>query len=140
MDNDLQAIQQLVRELYRSISFQSKQPPDWTALKGCFWDRAQLIRAGLSGIEHYNLERFIEWVEQARANGLGSFQEEETDASTHMMGSLAHRASHYRATIEGGAIEGVNSIQMLKCQGQWRIISLLWDVPAPNGSGRFPPA
>lgn len=131
MDNDLQAIQQLMRELYQSISFQRNQPPDWSTLRNCFWDKAQLIRAGLSGIEHYTMDRFSEWVEQARSNGLGSFLEEETDASTHMMGSLAHRASHYRATIEGGSIEGVNSIQLLKSQGEWKIISLLWDVPAP---------
>lgn len=131
MDNDLQAIQLLIRELYQSISFKRNEPPDWTTFKGHFWDKAQLIRAGPSGIEHYTLEHFVEWVERARASGLGAFREVENDASTHMMGNLAHRASHYRATLENGAIEGVNSIQLLKHEGSWKVISLLWDVPPP---------
>ena len=131
MDNDLRAIQKLIRELYQAISFQRNQPPDWTTLKSHFWEKAQLVRAGLSGIEHYDMERFSEWVEGARANGLSSFQEEETDASTLILGNLAHRASHYKVTLESGSVEGVNSIQILKHQGKWKIISMLWDVPPP---------
>ncbi|MBN9418832.1 hypothetical protein ABS71_17245 [bacterium SCN 62-11] len=131
MDNDVQAIAQLVRELYLAVSFERNKPPDWPALGRILWPKAQLVRAGLSGIEHYTLEQFMEWVETARANGLASFLEEETDASTHLMGQIAHRSSHYRATLDGGTIEGVNSIQMLKYDGQWKIISLLWDVPPP---------
>ena len=131
MDNDLRAIQKVMKELYQSISFDRKKAPDWITLKGHFWEKAQLVRAGPGGIEHYDLERFSQWVESARANGLVSFQEEETDASTHIMGSLAHRASHYQASIEGGSIVGVNSIQLLKHQGKWKILSMLWDVPPP---------
>lgn len=132
MDNDLQAVQLLIRELYQSISFKRNEPPDWTTFQGHFWGQAQLIRSGISGIEQYTLERFIAWVEQARSNGLVAFQEVENDASTHMMGNLAHRASHFRATLDSGTIEGVNSIQLLKYDGQWKVISLLWDVPPPN--------
>lgn len=132
MSNDLRSIQKLIRELYQSICFDRKQAPDWTTLQSQFWDQAQLVRAGLNGIEHYDLQRFRYWVEGARSNGLVSFQEEEIDASTHIMGNLAHRASHYKATIEGGSIQGVNSIQLLKHQGQWKIVSMLWDVPPPR--------
>ncbi|MBS2036822.1 hypothetical protein JST97_17660 [bacterium] len=135
MDNDLQAIHQLVRQLYLAISFNSQSGPDWEVLRGHFWERGQLVRSGLAGIEYYSVEQFTEWVDQARANGLTSFQEEETDASTHLMGNLAHRASHYRATLDegrGGTVEGINSMQILKSNGQWKVVSLLWDVPAPT--------
>jgi len=134
MDNDLQAIQLLIRELYSSISFNRQQAPNWEVLRSHFCDRGQLVRVGLSGVEHYSVSEFIEWVEQARSNGLVSFQEEETDASTHLMGELAHRTSHYRATLDdgrGGSIEGINSIQILKTGGKWKVVSLLWDVPTP---------
>lgn len=120
MDNDL-----------RAISFDRNKAPDWTTLKSHYWEKGRLVRAGLSGIEHYDLASFSQWVESARANGLASFQEEETDGSTHIMGNLAHRASHYQATIEGGSTVGVNSIQLLKHQGSWKIFSMLWDVPPP---------
>ncbi|MFN8610015.1 MAG: hypothetical protein U0931_20910 [Vulcanimicrobiota bacterium] len=134
MDNDLQAIHQLVRKLYLSISFSRQGGPDWDVLREHFWEHGQLVRSGLSGIEYYTVEQFIEWVESARDNGLSAFQEEETESSTHLMGSLAHRASHYRASLDegrGGTIEGINSIQILKSNGHWKIVSLLWDVPPP---------
>ena len=134
MDNDLQAIHQLVRQLYLAISFNRQGGPDWDVLRSHFWEKGQLVRSGLSGIEYYTVEQFTEWVDTARANGLGSFQEEETDSTTHLMGHLAHRASHYKATLDdghGGSVEGINSIQILKSDGQWKIVSLLWDVPPP---------
>jgi hypothetical protein len=131
MDSDLKAIQKLIRQLYQSVSFHRSRTPDWHTLQQAFWPKAQLVRSGLQNIETYRLDQFMDWVDRARAQGLVAFSEEETDASTHIMGNLAHRSSHYRATVEGDTIEGVNSIQMLKHEGKWKIISILWDVPTP---------
>lgn len=130
MENDLRSIQDLCRKLYASISFSATDPPVWDRMRGLFHANGQLIRNLTGGPEVFTVETFIQWIEKSRRDGLASFFEEETDHSTHVMGGLAHRASHYRSTVGGtGQIEGVNSIQLMKCEGEWKILSLAWEVP-----------
>lgn len=132
MDNDLQGIQQTVRQLYACISFTTDYPPNWTGLSRLFLGDGQLVRNLEGGPEHFTLSAFREWVEKARQAGLASFHEEETDSSTHLMGSLAHRASHYRATVggpQGGSVDGINSVQLMKVEDEWKVVSLAWAVP-----------
>lgn len=132
MDNDLRSIQELCRKLYGSISFSKDEPPVWERMRGLFHPQGQLFRNLSNGTEVFTVETFIQWIEKSRRDGLVSFFEEETDHSTHVMGSLAHRASHYRSTVggpSGGQIEGVNSIQLMKCDGEWKVLSLAWEVP-----------
>lgn len=135
MDNDVSAIQEVVQQLYASISFTAEFPPDWERLRGLFVGPGQLVRNLAQGPEMLTVDTFQVWVENARGTGLTTFHEEETDSSTHLMDTLAHRASHYRATVggpQGGTIEGVNSIQLIQCNGGWKILSLAWDVPNPG--------
>jgi len=132
VDNDLQAIQQLVNQLYSCISFGVDTPPNWERLRHLFLGEGQLIRNHARGPEAFTLKSFQKWVEKARSDGLQSFFVLVTDSSTHQLGTLAHRASHYHATVggpNGGVIEGVNSIQLMKCEGEWKVLSLAWEVP-----------
>lgn len=132
MENDLRTIEEVIRLLYASVSFDANNPPTWDRLRRLFHPRGQLFRNLRETQEVYSVETFIQWVNKARQQGLVSFFEEETDASTHLMGGLAHRTSHYKASTGGpsGAIQvGINSIQMMKCDGEWKVLSLAWEVP-----------
>lgn len=129
MESDLKAIEEVVRRLYESISFGLEDPPNWDRLRRSFHPKGQLIRNVGEEQEVYSVERFVQWVTRARQQGLATFSEVETDASTHLMGSIAHRASHYRATTGGTTQIGVNSIQLMKCDGEWKVLSLAWEVP-----------
>lgn len=131
-DSDLSQITQTCGGLYAALSFNDQRPPNWDQLRRLFVDKGHLVRLRANGAEHFEIEDFIAWVERARRDGLKSFVEVETDSSTHLMGGLAHRASHYKATVggpSGGTIEGINSIQLVRCEDEWRVLSLAWEIP-----------
>ena len=114
-------VNQLIAQLYGAMG----SPQDWRTMRSLFWKKAQLVCATPHATESYTLSQFIEWVEQ---DNPVDYHPEETQAITHFMGDVAHRASHYRA----GERIGINSIQLLKIEGHWKIISLLWDTKGRN--------
>lgn len=135
MDN-LEALDQLTRDLYAAISFEEGGEPELEKLKRLFLPQGLLIN---NNSEEYPViwdpEEFIATFRQQIDSGaVISFREREIAGRTELFGTVAHRLSTYEArfrTADGDfPVRGINSIQYLKTDNSWRVVSILWNDEA----------
>jgi hypothetical protein len=80
------------------------------------------------------LEFIAAYRQQIDSGEVASFVEKEIAGRTALFGTIAHRLSTYEAlfrTVGGDiSIRGINSIQYLKTENAWRVVSILWNDEA----------
>jgi hypothetical protein len=140
--NDLETIDLRTKELYAAITFVPGKHPDLNRLKSLFLLPGILINNNEENPVVWDLETFVEiYREQLSSGAVASFTEEEISRRTEIFGNIAHRFSTYRARIQAGDSEsvilGINSIQFIKTQGAWQVVSIIWndqkeDRPIPE--------
>ncbi|GJM20019.1 MAG: hypothetical protein DHS20C14_22320 [Phycisphaeraceae bacterium] len=137
-----------VEGLYGVISGDAGEERDWEAFRGMFLDdsasmTAQRQEAVANGVawSFFSMtpDRYVEqaggWFERR------AFYERGIANEIEVYGSLAHVWSTYQAFDTPDAagppvIEGINSIQLVKTDGGWKVLSLAWvDV---NRAGEIP--
>ena len=122
----------LIKKLYDSISFKVGDKPDTEQMESLFIEEATLINynqkepALMTPAEFsVRLHRLI------NEGGISAFTEEEIFEHTDKFGKIAHRLSTYKAvmTQNGKTTEhyGINSIQMILINDNWRINSIIWN-------------
>ena len=89
-----------------------------------------------AGREVFDLEGYIRNFEAMIADGrLPSFHEKESAARIEQYGDIAHSFSTYEARSAPDSLDvlfrGINSIQLLRTDGKWRIVSLIWHREGP---------
>ncbi len=136
-----QAINQLITDAYKVITFEKGTTPDYVAMKSLFTPKATLINFREDSLSSYYIDEFIEEFKAGNfASELTAFDEKELGGKTEYFGKIGHRISAY-ATKFNDAEEigerGVNSFQVLNVNGKWLINSIIWDVeksgqPIPN--------
>ncbi|MHB8874884.1 MAG: Cif family virulence factor [Myxococcaceae bacterium] len=144
MDDSL-AVRETLDALYAWIS----GPPgerDPEALAALFTQAGRLgptrPAAGGCTFEPRDPEAFAAEVNEALAGK--AFYEAELECSVLVFGNLAHAWSLYESRSGEGAVSlgrGVNSVQLLKQGGRWKVLSMVWDTeradnPLPR---RYPP-
>jgi hypothetical protein len=134
--NDREAIDLLTADLYAAISFEADGEPDLEKLKRLFLPQGLLIN---NNSEEYPViwdpEEFIAtYRQQIESGAVLSFLEKEIAGRTDLFGTVAHRLSTYEArfrTADGDfPVRGINSIQYLKTDNSWRVVSILWNDEA----------
>jgi hypothetical protein len=127
-----EALDEVLRELYRAISFPEGGSPDWEGMAKLFLGCARITRITPEARDEFDVDTFLAMLTELLESGIyTSFFESEVGRRTELFGSMAHVLSAYEtkrnaeATARLGA--GVNSIQLVREKETWRILSLLWD-------------
>jgi len=142
---DLSTIDAAIEGLYASISGPKGQERDWEMYDAVFAENARMgAVVGAADGE----TRFIEMTPDDYKAQSGpflvtaGFTEKETHRVLEVYGTVAHAWSSYHGTFVRengveGTVTGINSIQLVKQDGQWRVTSIQWestdtagDIPA----------
>ncbi|WKV13559.1 hypothetical protein [Marivirga harenae] len=131
-DQDVQSVDAIMSALTAVISGPAEEERDWERFKYLFSADAKLIPTQKSetGEVSYNYWTPEEYVKMYQTNRGGTaFYEQELFRITESFGNIAHCFSTYAVrTSEDGPIErrGINSIQLLKGEDRWYIMSVFW--------------
>lgn len=146
MEFDLTTVDGMIQALYRCISFEPGGEPNWQQFRQLFLPQSQLLKAGAIGPKGSPVLTIDEFIEQTHAFVGESllqrhgFVETEIMRKTEGFGRIAHIFSTYASRFASGSSKpisrGTNSIQMLRKDGRWWLVSLVWDE---EGRGRVLP-
>ena len=124
-------IDYLTRDFYRAISFGNSQAPDFGPVKMLFFGQGILVNNSFNKPVTFTAESFIGAMESQVAEGnIEQFMEREIHSKTAVFGKAAHRISVYEYNFADHKVQklprGVNFIQFLQIDGNWRILSMAW--------------
>jgi hypothetical protein len=115
-----------IRDLYAVISGPAG-PRDWDKFKGLFVPEGRLVPVGSNGPTILTPQGYVE---RAGASFMKEgFFESEIARRIERYGNVAHVFSTYesrRAVGEKPFARGINSIQLVRTGGQWKILSITW--------------
>jgi hypothetical protein len=125
-------IDELMDLFYRVISFEEGGTPDWESMGQLFSKQARITRVTPEAIDYLDLKSFRCMAEELiEVGAFTSFFERETARRVDRFGSVMHVASAYETRISPDAVDyierGVNSLQLVREDGSWKICSLCWD-------------
>ena len=132
LKNDLQAIDDLTADLYRSICFEKGGRPPVDKLHDLFIPQGLMINNSEETPLLMSVESFIQSFRSRIEDGtIVSFMEKELSNITEIFGKIAHRFSTYETkfdlTREEPFTVGINSIQFVEIGGRWLISSIVWN-------------
>ncbi len=132
---DLSTIDGTIEGLYASISGPAGQERDWEMYDAVFTDTARMgAVVGAADGESQLIE--MTPAEYKAQSGpflvTAGFTERETHRVLEVYGTVAHAWSSYHGTFvrqngDAGEVTGINSIQLIKQDGQWRVTSIQWE-------------
>lgn len=126
------AIGRLLEKLYAVISFEESGEPDWQGLEEIFSNHARITRITPEGTDHLDPQSFLAMTRDlVDAGAYTSFYELEVSRTVQRFGDIAQIWSTYETRRNKTAREplgrGINSIQLIRERGSWRVLGLLWD-------------
>lgn len=125
--NDLDAV---IRAMYESVCFEPGERPDWSVEKAIFAPGARMVRVHDGGVFEMDLQSYRADIDRMiDAGELPSFWEAEIWRRTDLFDDVAHVLSAYEARRSKGGVtigRGVNSIQLFRRDGRWRISAMIW--------------
>lgn len=121
----------IISDLYESISFTKNSSPDYETFKSLFKDGAQLISVGDTTSHTLSPADYEQAMTQQRESGkLIAFEERELHRETETFGNIMHVFSTYQTHVETPegtqSSRGINSIQFIKEDRKWKIVSITW--------------
>lgn len=145
---DLAAIDAVIAETYASISGPVGQKRDRQRMAAVFAEGATLTAMRPTSKEYTAFtcspmtpdqyaDQSIDALEQM------GFTESEIGRTLEVYGTIAHAFSAYEGhfTDEKGQpqmVKGINSMQLVKVNGQWKMYTILWDQQWPEGRNPVP--
>lgn len=129
----------LTAALYRVVS----APPaerDWDAIRPHYHPEARLVRTGVDAngapfVKVFTLDAYIENVRQLLPEDT-RFSEVEVAQESVVFGNVARLTSVYEFTWqsprENRRGRGVNFFTLVRENGQWRVMSIVWDNERPG--------
>ena len=131
-ETDQARIDALIKALYEVISFDEGGEPDWERMRGLFSPHGRITRVTPEGTDYLDVPGFQELAKDAFDLGTYTrFFEIEVLRDERQFGGLAHVLSAYETRQSQSAREpfarGVNSLQLVKELGEWKVLSLFWD-------------
>jgi hypothetical protein len=129
----------VVRELYDMVTFPAGTTPDWDEFRTLFLPGSVVVlRTSREGTSVFTLEEFIQdwlrFIEGSNVEASG-FTERILRTHTTEFGDIAHVWVLYEAEIPGRgrpAQAGVDSFQLVRRDGAWKIASILNEIPIPG--------
>lgn len=131
---DLGEIDKVVNKLYANITFKPKQSPTLSKLKDIFYGKGLFINNSADDPMTFTLQEFTDKIRgQVKSGKVKAFREEELSSKVELFGKVAHCFSTYESGyILAGRDDyvtkrGINSIQLIKVNGKWLIVSVTWN-------------
>lgn len=124
----------MVQDLYAAVSGPAGSRPDRDRLTELLHPSARMCRTESRGdappfFRIMDAQTWLENVEALVTNR--GFFEFELVHSAEVYGNVAHVISHYEGWRDAQKSErlkrGMNSMQFLRVDGQWRVFSIVWD-------------
>lgn len=138
-NDDVETVENFVKDLYKLVSFSPNNLPDWDKVKAKFLKEAVIIL--YNGQDTYNIhsresfiEDFINFIKNFEIETIG-FNENVVSCKTNIIGNMAHCFVLYEASIPGRQNppqKGIDSFQLLKRGGEWRIVSITNEIVRPG--------
>ena len=129
----------VVRELYDIVTFPAETSPDWDQLRSLFLPEAVVVlRTSREETSIFSLEGFVEdWLRFIDGSNVKETGFTERIIRTHstVFGDIAHIWVLYEAEIPGWERPpqaGVDSFQLVRREGSWRIASITNEIPTPE--------
>lgn len=137
-------LDELIQAFYDVISFEDGGAPDWENMATLFSKHARITRVTPEAIDYMDLASFRNMAEELLEVGaFTSFFERELGRRVDRFGGVIHIASAYETRVAPSAVDfierGVNSLQLIREDGQWKILSLCWDIGAPFSPSNWQP-
>lgn len=127
--------EQTVEKLYKLVTFEAGDSPDWNAVKDLFLkDAVIVLRNTRTENTIYDLAGFVDefkrFIEEDRVIESG-FSETILKKQTMVFGDIASFLVLYEAKIPGTERKnlGVDQFSLIKKDGIWKIVSIINEVP-----------
>jgi hypothetical protein len=133
---ELSSPDSIVRRLYEAISFGRGEAPNWSATLALFFAGARLVTPRMPLVEGVYSKNVEEWMADFQAYierySVGEFMEIEIASEVRVFRDIAHVFSAYESRRSKEDPEplarGLNSFQLVKSNGRWWIVNVLWDL------------
>lgn len=137
--SDEKRIQALITELYALVSGPGDKQRDWAREAELFMPQAHMIRTNVdaAGATSPEIMRAADYGENFERKMAGrDFHEVEVHNVIEVFGNIAHAFSTYEAYEDAGLTRflkrGINSIQLYRVDGVWKIAGMVWDDERPG--------
>ena len=145
---DYSTIDGIMTELYASVTRAPGDPFPWDRLRAIMHPEGRMLpqRAQTGGESRLmDVDAFIDWIDQAWDPVIGTpgdqgFFERQINVVVEEYGDIAHALTTYeKGPYEPRQIiaRGINSVQLVKRDDRWYILSITWDEE--NTAGPLPP-
>lgn len=133
------APREVVEELYDLVTFDAGTTPDWDRVRSLFAAEAVVVlRTGSDEMTIFSLEGFVndfvQFIEQRDVEKTG-FTERILKMKSTVYGDIAHILVLFDSHIPGTETtprQGIDSFQLIREAGDWKIISITNDRPSPG--------
>ena len=138
---DSETPESLVQALYESISGKAGIDRNWDRVSNLWFSGARIIFSsgdyhGKSAFKDFTVDEFIESVRDYYKKW--SFYQKEIAGKTHMFGHRAQVWSTFETRSESPSgkalLRGINSFQMVKKNGRWWIVSMVYDFESEKNA------
>ncbi len=134
--NDEHQINKLMTRVFAAICFSKGSPPNIEQLRPLFSEQGLLVNYNGDNPIVMKVDSFIKDFESQWRKGLISgLDDREVRFENTIFNRVAHRISWYEARHSPDDkmpfANGINSIQLLKVDGDWKIISMAWRDEPP---------
>lgn len=138
---ELAAINETITKVFAAISFTKGNPSNMHQLEGLFIEQGMLINYNEATPLILGVKEFIQHFEKQFADGMiTELEDKEVHHQTEIYDKIAHRFSFYEARFKSSDTMpfavGVNSMQLVKVDGQWLVSSMAWNDDN-RGNGFF---
>ncbi len=138
-EEEPQTAQEVVEELYRLVTFAAGTTPDWSRVRSLFAEEAVVVlRTGRGAMTIFTLDGFVEdfvqFIEGRDVEKTG-FTESIVKIKATAYGDIAHVLVLFTSHIPGTERDpspGIDSFQLIREAGYWKIISITNDRPTPD--------
>jgi hypothetical protein len=129
----------VVRALYRMVTFEAGKNVDWEQVKALFIPEAVIVlRASRTSMNVLNrntfVDDFVRFIREAKLED-HAFEETIVAIKTQETGDVARSTVHYAARIpsrERPAQHGIDVFLLMKTDGRWRIVSIVNEIVRPG--------
>jgi len=129
----------VVRSLYRMVTFDAGKNVDWEQVKALFIPEAVIVlRASRTSMNVLNrntfVDDFVRFIREAKLEDL-AFEETIVAMKTVETGDVARSTVHYAARIpsrDRPAQHGIDVFLLMKTDGRWRIVSIVNEIVRPG--------
>ncbi|MBC8052391.1 MAG: hypothetical protein H7Y13_04960 [Sphingobacteriaceae bacterium] len=125
-------IDKLTSQFYECICFNPEHYPKYDQLQELFYGDGKLLNGNYDQPLEFTVQSYVQAImHQIDDGNVVFYSQQEISDITEVFGKTAQRISVYEYSSTAENIEpwnrGVNYMQFILIEGQWKIVSMLWN-------------